>query len=578
MQEGKESDGIIFNRIGSVITSGNQFIVPIMIQEDRLMQPLNKLATATDEWYRVAINQLITTNTHTSQPMDQILSDRVQSMGIYITNKLKQMTDDINLAFDKDSYQHFGIRNKRSGNSRKNKNKRSVVSIIGPLINIANSILTQRRISNIHAHLDTLQTQIDTHDKVIEMMFNDIQLLQNTQARLDLALSSTLEILNGTLQDVSAIQKHVFLLNACDQLFAVLNDIEKYSKFVSQGLLSAYQGKLHNGLVKEQLFISILSDMKKAGHSPLFPNRRDYLALYYDTVQVIPKTLKNGVLMLYLCIPLKGSPSIKYDMFEVLTFPLKVPGTDFYQERILQDKYLVISNNRDHYIRPDFQQCKSLNALYICKAQLMYSTHFAPSCLTQLFLGRDNSVLDCPQKILKEFYPVIRWTADSLIYSTSSQLDVAVYCENKDNGDAMSLVKMSGAGQINKIAGCEMRSAAVIVPAVSASTGRSLVWKSRNMIAKLPSATSDLIQSLDSHDLTGSQELDYAILVHDLRAQKKDHNRPEQPTAWTTPMWLVGVLAAFAAANASVIGYIFWQIYRTKSARKDAQNNTEDNP
>ena len=80
--------------------------------------------------------------------------------------------------------------------------------------------------------------------KLIPLMYNDIQLLQNTQARLDLAFSSTFEILNGTLQDVSTIQKHMFLLNACDQLFAVLTDIERYSKFVSQGLLRAYQGKI----------------------------------------------------------------------------------------------------------------------------------------------------------------------------------------------------------------------------------------------------------------------------------------------------------------------------------------------
>ena len=548
-----ESEGVVFTRVNSLLTTGNEYIVPILLEEETLTAPLNKLQEATNEWYQITISQLQEIDEETGLHTNKILLERVQGLGIYLNNRINQLKKEVGNAFDSESYQPY-----------QGRKKRNIASVVGPLVNLVNSILTQRRIDKLHVHLGDLNTQLDTHNEVITVMQTDIQFIKDSQARLQLAMSVTQDLLNATTEQVSVLQRHILLLNACDQLYASLADVEGYANDVTRGLLKAYRGRIERGLIKEDVLTSILTEMKKSGHTPLFPARNDYLELYYDLISVVPRPITRGQLMLYICIPLMGSPSVAFDVFKVETFPLKVPGSDLFQERILEDEFLVISDNRDHYIRPKLEQCRSFDSLYICTAHIMYSTHYAPNCMTQLFLGRDKPALKCPRKVLRDFYPVFRMTPEGMAYSTSERLDIAVYCDNANVRDPTSpglLVMMLGAGLINRIPGCQLRAATIVVPAGSTQTGEGLIWKSRNMVSKLPLTTSTQIQTLTKQDLAGSDDqLTLALLLHDVRRQK--HEEAGGPS--TTYLSLICILVIFILANAILAGFILTRMCRAE--------------
>ena len=249
--------------------------------------------------------------------------------------------------------------------------------------------------------------------------------------------------------------------------------------------------------------------MKLEGHHPLFPPTSDFLAFYYEILEIIPVTLQDDEIIFYIIMPLKGTPHQLFHVIKAKSFPMRIEGSPFFEKIILNNDYLIISEDRRFYLVPELQECKKIQHLYICNLQIWYDTYLAPTCLTNLFLRRSDPVATCQREILTEFIPVMIKTQENLIFSVSEKTDVTVQClERLSNSFTVRKVAtLEGAGDLSRLPGCQIENAKFTLPAESRRMGKTINLSNRRQLASaLPPEVRSALEHISEEDLRANSQ------------------------------------------------------------------------
>ena len=330
--------GVAFTDEGKVHVTGNNVVVPYVLQTKVLLEPLNRA--------RVLAGNVKWNIEHMNNE-----SMIVQSLKVSLSNFDAEL-EKLSVSFT--SYLSLLLHD-ATATSR---HKRGALNVLGDISHALFGTATQEQVDTIHNRIDELSSlteeqrrQLNLHTEILNVTARNMAIMGTALQRLEKAVNLSDYLIRGISIQTLQNEEQIRILEALLDLSLALVDIQNDHFSIRLGLQEMLAGHFSSFLVPSGVLLKILYDASLMKPGLLFPARPEYLLLYWDTITVVPRfSISSHDIVFYLLIPLRGEPDDVFQIYKITSLPFSVPNSTYFVRHDGLATYLAISESRRHYV------------------------------------------------------------------------------------------------------------------------------------------------------------------------------------------------------------------------------------
>ena len=478
----REGDGLVFTPVGSVVTAGNEYIIPLRLEAAEIYSAAHDLVLRV----RNISSILKSRATDDTEYVSDLANNFVEEFEV----TLKALWESLHhhLATPED----FNYDRRRKTHKGKGREKRGAAALglvaLGGLATGAyfGYQYNSDKVNEIHDILTGLKSDAETsfdeinlHSEILNITSS--QTLENKESieELKAAHNKTIDLIRQLMNDVLGLQviqkAHGILIH----LQLALSSFREECRLLDRALSDLFNGYIHPYVLTNDNFFSLLQSIEKPNHKLIFPISKSNIRLFREVTAVTYRYTKvNGTVFFYFMVPLQSYPPIKYNTYSITVNPIAYNQSDGRADPIfitinVQNQFISVSEDNKFYtLHSSLNNCKNYGNLYICPPTSAIYNSEMPTCESSIFFKTRHYKDLCNFSLQRKLFPSFTLLHDKWLYMIKPNMTLLIRCSNRPQPiDPVVLTNSSGILKLPD--SCAATGTSLHLPSSSLSIGKT---------------------------------------------------------------------------------------------------------